>query len=99
MATLRSAGVVGSALIFLTVLTIGPAGQEQHQPRFRAGVELVTVDVTVLNRQGEPLVGLFPQDFTVTADGAERQIVAWRHVRAGAERPAAAAASAPVEPV
>ena len=89
---------LGVAVALVPAIAVVPQVQ-QTPPRFRGGVELVTVDVTVLNRQGDPLAELTPQDFTVTVDGAERQIVAWRLVRAAAERPTAAAANAPVQPV
>ena len=36
-------------------------------PSFRSGVEVVSVDVNVVDRQGRPLRGLTAADFTVTA--------------------------------
>ena len=44
-------------------------------PAFRSGVEVVTVDVGVVDRQGQPLRGLGPGDFTVTVAGQPRRVV------------------------
>ncbi len=45
------------------------------QQVFRSGVELVTVDVTVLDRNGEPIADLAADRFDVTVDGSPRRIV------------------------
>ena len=45
------------------------------RPAFRSGVELVTLDVGVVDKQGQPLRGLAPGDFTVTVNGARRRVV------------------------
>lgn len=45
-----------------------------QQPSFRAGTELVVVDVSVLGKDGEPVRGLQPSDFTVTIDGKPRAV-------------------------
>src|SRR5687767_14711918 len=44
-------------------------------PTFRSGVELVTVDVTVVDRQGNPMRGLGAADFTVSVAGQPRRVV------------------------
>ncbi len=41
----------------------------QQTPVFRTGVDLVALDVTVVDRDGRPVVGLTRQDFTVTLNG------------------------------
>jgi VWFA-related protein len=53
----------------------------QQQPVFRSGVELVTIDVTVMDRKGDPLEGLGPDRFEVTVDGAPRRVVWAEFVR------------------
>lgn len=42
---------------------------------FRTGVELVAIDVTVTDRQGQPLRGLGPEDFVVSVAGQPRRVV------------------------
>jgi VWFA-related protein len=59
-------------------------------PAFRSGVELVTVDVGVLDKQGEPLRGLDPADFVVTVGGQRRRVVTAEFIDAAAARPDAA---------
>ena len=52
-----------------------------QQPVFRSGVELVTIDVTVMDKRGEPLEGLGADRFDVTVDGAPRRVVWAEFVR------------------
>ena len=54
-------------------------------PTFRAGVDLVTVDVSVLDRNGRPIEDLKPEDFTVKINGTTRRVVAAELVKAGAD--------------
>src|SRR5215218_2237496 len=54
-------------------------------PTFRSGVELVTVDVGVVDRQGLPLRGLNTGDFTVTVAGQPRKVVSAEFVDSLAE--------------
>jgi tetratricopeptide (TPR) repeat protein len=60
-------------------------------PTFRSGVELVTVDVGVVDRQGNPLRGLGAGDFSVTVGGQPRRVVTAEYVDTAAARPAALA--------
>lgn len=56
------------------------------QPTFRSGVDLVTVDATVLGRDGAPLESLGPDDFTLDVDGRPRRVVSAQFVsQAGRE--------------
>jgi VWFA-related protein len=51
-----------------------------QQSVFRSGVELVTVDVTVLNRHGEPIADLAADRFDVAVDGSSRRVVSAQFV-------------------
>ena len=68
---------IGAAVLVLCGGVALPARQEapRQPPTFRSGVELVTVDVNVIDRQGHPLRGLAPGDFTVSVAGEPRQVV------------------------
>jgi VWFA-related protein len=49
-------------------------GQQVPPPRFTAGVDLVQIDVSVLDRQGAPVAGLSADDFVVLENGKPQQI-------------------------
>jgi VWFA-related protein len=47
----------------------------QETPRFRASVEVTSLDVTVVDDRGKPIAGLEPADFAVRIDGNARKVV------------------------
>ena len=49
-------------------------------PVFRAGIDLIQLDVSVLDRQRHPVRGLAAEDFTVLVDGQPRPVVTFRPV-------------------
>jgi VWFA-related protein len=53
----------------------------QQPPTFRSGVEVVLIDVTVVNRSGQPVGDLRPGDFTVTVDGKGRTVTSAQFLR------------------
>lgn len=61
-----------SAVVLFGVLGIALSGQEQ--PVFRSGVDLVTVDVSVVGERGAPIEDLDAADFTVRVDGVPRRV-------------------------
>jgi VWFA-related protein len=64
------------------------AGPDQT-PAFRSGIEVVTVDVGVIDKQGQPLRGLTSKDFIVTVGGQPRHVVTAEFVDRSAGQPAA----------
>jgi len=76
-----------------------PQGPPPQAPAFRSGIDLVTVDVTVLARSGQPVATLKAEDFTLLVDGSPRPIVSARLVDAAtAAVPATDAPPAPAVP-
>lgn len=76
-----------TAMALLICGALASGHQESgQQPVFRSGVELVSVDVTVLDRHGDPLRGLTPADFKVTVDGRLRPVVSAEFVDVAAAR-------------
>ncbi len=67
------------------LLSAQEPGQGQP-PTFRSGVELVSIDVSVLDRQGLPLRDLTPADFVVTVGGKPRRVVSAEFVDVAAAR-------------
>ena len=51
-----------------------------RQPTFRSGVDLVTVDATVLGRDGAPIDNLGADDFRLEVDGRVRRVVSAQYV-------------------
>ena len=81
----------------LALLSVGVAAvamQAQQLPVFRAGVELLEVDVSVVDDAGDPITDLSEAEFTVSVDGEPRRIVTAQFVdlRAPATAPATGAA-------
>jgi VWFA-related protein len=81
------------ALLLTAVAHAGHAEQEAPQ-RFRAGVDLLTVDVTAVDSRGRPVEDLRPRDFTVRVDGQPRPVVSADFIRVDR-----AQGSAPQRPV
>ena len=50
----------------------------QQRPQFRAGVDLVEVEVSVLDRERQTVHGLTAADFAVFENGKPQPIVAFR---------------------
>lgn len=50
------------------------SGVQQAPPTFRAGVDLVAVDVSVVDPTGRPVRGLDASDFSLAVDGRQRRI-------------------------
>ncbi|HKV99156.1 MAG TPA: VWA domain-containing protein [Vicinamibacterales bacterium] len=74
---------VAIALCSVGLLGIVPAAQQQP-PVFRGGVDLVTLDVAVVDRDGKPVKGLTPDDFVVTLNGETRSVRALDYLEFGA---------------
>ena len=68
------------ALCGATAVTLGGQQQSERPPTFRAGVELVEVDVYVTDRDGAPVRGLTIDDFEVFENGKPRPITAFAPV-------------------
>lgn len=72
-----------------------PASQTQAQgdrPVFRGGVELIQLDVSVLDRNRQPVAGLNASDFTVFENGVQRPVRAFTPVQLPTSRSSAASA-------
>jgi VWFA-related protein len=88
----------GSTLTFLLLLcSAAPSTAQQaipeERPPFRSGVELVTVEASVLDRLGQPVRGLRADDFVVSVAGQARRVISAEFVEW-----TAAASPGPVDP-
>lgn len=66
-----------------------PSSRLQEPPRFRSSVEVTSLDVTVVDDRGHPIVDLGPGDFNVRIDGNQRKVVSaeWISVVSDAAAP------------
>ncbi|HUL71857.1 MAG TPA: VWA domain-containing protein [Vicinamibacterales bacterium] len=67
--------------------------QPQSPPVFRGGVDLVTLDVTVVDRDGTPVKGLTSGDFVVMLNGERRAVRALDYLEFGGLSDLASASS------
>lgn len=56
------------------LLAAGTGWGQVPAPQFKSGVEMLTVDVQVVGDNGEPVLGLTPDKFTVKIDGRRRRV-------------------------
>ena len=73
---MKARGAVMAATI-VAALAVTTAGQESQDPqvfRFRTGVELINVTVTVTDANGRFVSGLRKEDFRLLEDGQEQQV-------------------------
>ena len=58
-----------------------PPARRSQQPVFRGGVDLLTVDATVVDREGRQIIDLKPAEFVVEVDGKARPVVSAEYVK------------------
>src|SRR4029453_8974361 len=77
-----------------------PPPQQQPPPRptFRAGVDILTVDATVVDRDGKQITDLRPEEFVVEVDGDARPIVTAEYVKLTDDTPVPIGAPKPAPP-
>ncbi len=77
----RLRAVLGPALaallLFSTSAPVATGQAPPQQPVFRAGIDVVQVDVSVLDKNRRPIRGLAAGDFTVLENGVAQSIVAF----------------------
>ncbi len=76
----RSAFVCAAALVALLPIHAQEPESAPQQPIFRADIDLIEMDVSVLDRNRRPVRGLTADDFTVLEDGRPQRVVAVAHV-------------------
>ncbi len=76
------------------VLSLSARQAPDSPPVFRASVDLVQIDVSVLDKNRHPVTGLTAADFTVLEDGKARPIASFTPVDLPRRQPAPEAAAA-----
>jgi VWFA-related protein len=78
---MRRISALLAALVFaLCGALLAQSGAPPGQAQFRAGVEVVRLDVSVLDRDRQPIRGLTAADFTILENGQPQPIVAFSPV-------------------
>ena len=72
------------------------AAQAPQPPTFRAEANLVRVDVTVIDRHGEPVTLLTADDFAVEEDGLPQVVTSFKFVSADGQPPPGDEVSLPI---
>jgi len=75
----RLVGVLCAAASAATLAQV-PGRRPEGTSTFRSGVEIATIDVSVLDKQRRPVRGLTQADFTIVEDGKAQPIVGFRAV-------------------
>ncbi len=92
MGTGRTSRLIGAAALAMATAS-SPAAQTQtpsDQPIFRSGVDLITIDVTVVDRDGRQVADLDARDFEVAVDGQKRAVFSANFIGSASSDPSAA---------
>jgi VWFA-related protein len=93
---LRGAAILLAMAVVAASTPASVRGQAQNQqPVFRAGVELLTVDVTVVDRDGRQVTDLRPEEFAVEVDGRSRAVISAEYVKLVDDTPLPVGAARP----
>jgi VWFA-related protein len=72
--------IAGVAIAGVAIVGVAIAAQQLPKPTFETGVELISVDVHVVDKNGKPIVDLRPDDFEVDISGRRRKIASAQFV-------------------
>lgn len=89
---------VGLGMLVIASIAASAAPSAQRQaPTFRSGVELIEVDATVIDGDGNPIPDLRAADFSVTVDGEPRAVVQAQFISLRAPEESSHPADSPAE--
>ena len=92
MTTMRPAIVVLVGILATATLLAEPTPGPQDMPTFRAGVQMIDVDVVVTDKDGKPVRDLTTDDFEIVEGGKPQTIRTFSLIDLPFEEPAALAA-------
>ena len=67
--------------VLLAAVLLSTLSAQQDLPRFRSSVEVTSLDVSVFDGEGRPIVDLSAEDFAVAVDGTPRRVVSAEWIR------------------
>jgi VWFA-related protein len=74
---------LGVSLVCFLVIAIGTDvrfADQDRPPRFRAGVKVIQIDATVLDKNDKPIRGLTAEDFSILENGQPQPLVGFTEV-------------------
>ena len=87
---LRMRWLTGFGLSVVAVsVVLSAQTRDEQRPTFRAGVDIIEIDVSVVDGDGRPITDLVPSDFTVEIDGESRRVVQAPFVSLRSDEPVA----------
>jgi VWFA-related protein len=86
----------GGILLLGAAVCATGAVQDPQKPVLRSGVELLIVDAQVIDRDGQPIATLRPEDFEVELGGRKRRVASVELVRFETATSAPAMAAVPI---
>jgi len=84
---MRWSGLAWCAIAAVALQAQEPPQPPPQPPTFRAESNLVRVDVTVVDRQGDPVTNLTSDDFTVEEDGDPQTVESFKFVSTDGQPP------------
>ncbi|MCY4506656.1 MAG: VWA domain-containing protein [Acidobacteria bacterium] len=88
---------VGLGAFIVASIAFIVAVSAQQAPTFRSGIELIEVDATVIDRDGNPIPDLLSADFSVAVDGEPRAVVQAQFISLRAPEGSSLPADSPAE--
>src|SRR5262245_2272332 len=85
----RSRAALGALLLAVLPFAVSRA-QNPTPPEFGQGIELVSVDVLVLDKQGNPVTGRTRDDFKVTDNDQPQSIASFEAIQVAESQPSRA---------
>ena len=78
---------IGATLCLVVAIVVGaksaPQDPQDQRPTFKASIDLVPVDVSIVDKTGHPVTSLEAKDFALTIDGRPRKIASAQYVPSG----------------
>ena len=65
----------GVPALALALMTLSAGHAQEPLPKFRSGIDIISVDADVLDSSGTPVSGLRPEQFQVSIDGKPRKVI------------------------
>lgn len=87
---MRPSPAAAAVVVVWVLLSPAVRSQSSQSPPFRAGVDIVQLDVSVLDKDRRPVKGLTAADFTVLENGKAQPIVSFEEVEVPGVPPDAA---------